>query len=67
MKVQLNGETRTFEDGPLDLRKLLELLGFGEKPVLVEHNGVALHQREHGDTQVQDGDRLEIVLIVAGG
>ena len=67
MTLKLNGESREFDEAELALPSLLEQLGFGEKPVLVEHNGIALRQREHAETKVSDGDQLEIILIVAGG
>ena len=67
MTLKLNGESRDFKETEMPLPVLLDQLGFGERPVLVEHNGTALHQREHPETTVQDGDQLEIILIVAGG
>ena len=35
--------------------------------VLVEHNGVALHRREWPQKSLTDGDRIEIIRVVAGG
>lgn len=35
--------------------------------VLVERNGEALWRHEWGEKQVEHGDRLEIVRVVAGG
>ncbi|MFT4639515.1 MAG: thiamine biosynthesis protein ThiS [Verrucomicrobiales bacterium] len=67
MTLKLNGESRDFEETELTLPALLDQLGFGECPVLVEYNGTALHQREHAETIAKDGDQLEIILIVAGG
>ena len=67
MTLKLNGESREFGGSEIPLPELLNTLGFGERPVLVEHNGTALRQREHADTVVVDGDQLEIILIVAGG
>ncbi len=67
MTLILNGERHTLETETLNLPGLLNQLGFGERPVLVEHNGTALHQREHEACQLSDGDRLEIIQIVAGG
>ena len=67
MTLILNGERHTREEDALTLADLLDQLGFGERPVLVEHNGVALHQREHANRPLHDGDRLEIIQIVAGG
>ena len=37
------------------------------KSVVVEHNGDAVAPSEFGRRQVNSGDRLEIVKIVAGG
>jgi len=37
------------------------------RSVVVEHNGEAVAPSEFGQRQVQPGDRLEIVKIVAGG
>ena len=37
------------------------------KSVVVEHNGEAVAPSEFGGRQVREGDRLEIVQIVAGG
>ena len=37
------------------------------RSVVVEHNGQAVAPSEFGRRQLQAGDRLEIVKIVAGG
>ena len=37
------------------------------RSVVVEHNGEAVAPSEFGHRQLQAGDRLEIVKIVAGG
>ena len=37
------------------------------RSVIVEHNGEAVAPSEFSSRQVQAGDRLEIVRIVAGG
>lgn len=69
MTLKLNGESRIFDtDSPsLALPDLLKELGLDKIPVLVEHNGVALRPREHDDRNVENGDELEIIRIVAGG
>ncbi len=67
MILKLNGESKELVASEMALPELLNQLGFGERPVLVEHNGTALRQREHADTVVAEGDQLEIILIVAGG
>ena len=63
--LKINGEAREFET-PLTLPQLLEKLGLGEKPVVVELNETALSPSEF-EQSLNDGDRLEIIVIAAGG
>lgn len=64
--LQVNGEPRTCSDGSR-LPDLLEQLGFNPRLVAVEYNGEILHRQFWSETQVQEGDRLEVVTIVGGG
>ena len=66
MKLTINGEHRDLP-ASLTVRGMLEHLGFAEKPVVVELNLSALFPREFSTTPLQDGDRIEIVQITAGG
>ena len=67
MKITLNGTTRELPEAPLTVRTLLDLLGLGATPVLVERNGAAVLQREFENESVAEGDQIEIVRMVAGG
>lgn len=64
--LQVNGETRTCSSQSR-LPDLLQQLGFNPRLVAVEYNGEILHRQFWPETQVQEGDRLEIVTIVGGG
>ena len=66
MKLQVNGDMREVS-ASMTVRGLLDELGFGEKPVVVELNRRALFLREHATQTLNDGDVLEIVQITAGG
>lgn len=66
MTITLNGDPRDFPQ-PLTLPELLEQVGLAGKPVVVEHNRVALLPREIQTATVNDGDLIEIVQITAGG
>lgn len=66
MNVRVNGDVREVT-APLTVRGLLDELGFGQKPVVVELNRRALFPREHAQQELKDGDVLEIVQITAGG
>ncbi|MCF7785020.1 MAG: sulfur carrier protein ThiS [Prosthecobacter sp.] len=66
MKITLNGEKREMA-GPLTVRELLEIIGLGGKPVVVEQNQIALLPREIDGAEVSEGDVIEVVQITAGG
>ncbi len=64
--IHVNGRAMTVErDCPLP--RLIENLGLDRRFLVVEYNGEA-RRREDFDTLVlKEGDRLELVLPVAGG
>ena len=66
IRVQINGEPR---DVPADhpLAELISDLGMPPQTALVEHNGQALFRADWGHVRLMDGDRLEILRVVAGG
>lgn len=66
MKIQLNGEEREVDGGP-SLGGVLAELGFGGKPVVIEHNGVAVTPSEQAERNLAEGDQVEIIVIAAGG
>jgi thiamine biosynthesis protein ThiS len=66
MRISLNGQ----EADAGAAQTVAELIGRFELPpetVLIEHNGVALHRREWPQRTLTDGDRIEIIRVVAGG
>jgi sulfur carrier protein len=66
MNLVLNGNPHEVP-AALSVRALLDHLGFGEKPVVVELNLRAMFPREFEGTMLREGDRIEIVQITAGG
>jgi sulfur carrier protein len=64
--LQVNGETKTC-DAALNVPKFLESLGLNPRLVALEYNGEILHRQFWEETEVKNGDRLEIVTIVGGG
>ena len=52
---------------PCSVEELLIGLKLPPRSVVVEHNGDAVAPSEFSRRQLQPGDRLEIVKIVAGG
>lgn len=65
MTLQINGEAR--ECTAREIAALVVELGLPAQAVLVEHNGVALRRDEWPGRTLSEGDRLEIIRIVAGG
>ena len=66
MQVQVNGEMLQLQDGTT-LTGLIEQLELGEKRIAVELNLEIIPRSEHGDTLLQDADRVEIVHAIGGG
>ena len=52
---------------PCSIEQFLVTQNLLPRSVVVEHNGEAVAPSEFSRRQLQDGDRLEIVKIVAGG
>jgi thiamine biosynthesis protein ThiS len=52
---------------PCSIEKFLIAQGLLPRSVVVEHNGEAVAPSEFSKRQLNAGDRLEIVKIVAGG
>ncbi|MTJ50183.1 sulfur carrier protein ThiS [Dolichospermum sp. UHCC 0259] len=66
ISLQVNGETRNCVY-PTALPELLQQLGFNLRLIAVEYNGEILHRQFWLETQIKNGDRLEVVTIVGGG
>ena len=66
MNLVINGESRQFPE-PQSVAALIESLGFAGKRIAVERNGDIVPRSRHAETQLADGDRLEIVVAVGGG
>lgn len=67
MTVTVNGAPREFPEASLTISELLAVLELVNHPVLVELNGDAVLQREFDRAKIADGDKLEIIRMVAGG
>ena len=66
MRISLNGE-QTDSRGAATIAELIARFEMPPETVLVEHNGVALHRREWPQKALAEGDRIEIIRVVAGG
>ncbi len=66
MTLLVNGE-RADVNGLTTVAELAGHYGLQPNSVLIEHNAVALHQREWPERKLAEGDRIEFVRVVAGG
>ena len=69
LSVVLNGQARAFETlpQPASLEQLIGELGLKSDRVAVEHNGEIVPRASWAETDVNGGDRLEVVHFVGGG
>ena len=66
MKIQVNGELREMPDGST-LRDVVDTLGLTAERVAIELNQHVVRRVEWANTELRDGDRVEIVHFVGGG
>ena len=66
MTLRINGEDLAGVQAET-VAELVAELGLPAQVILVEHNDVALRRAEWAERLLQEGDRLEMIRIVAGG
>lgn len=62
--ITVNGEKMNFSG---TVSQLLEVLEYNEKRVAVELNYNIVSKSKYGNTEISDGDTIEIVRFVGGG
>ena len=66
IQLSINGQPRRIQPGA-NIQRLLHELELAGKRVAVEKNGEIVPRSRFVDTQLADGDTLEIVVAVGGG
>ena len=66
MKLRINGEDRDIDNIGTVLG-VLESFGLNVRLVVIEHNGQIIPRESYGEAQLNAGDNLEIVQMMAGG
>jgi sulfur carrier protein len=66
IEIQFNGESVKCSP-QIKLPDLLRQMDLNPRLVAVEYNGEILHRQFWDTTEIQTGDRLEVVTIVGGG
>jgi sulfur carrier protein len=65
MKIIINGQEQTY--APITLAQLIEQLGMKQDRVAVELNRNIVPRANWAETNLAEGDHLEIVHFVGGG
>ncbi|MCZ6760614.1 MAG: sulfur carrier protein ThiS [Gemmatimonadetes bacterium] len=66
ISIVVNGEQQTIADGQSAL-ELLSGLDLDPRTVVVEINREIVRRARLGDTNIRDGDHIELVHFVGGG
>lgn len=66
MKLIVNGKEVELSEG-LSLMSFFQERGLDPRIIVVEHNGSILPREKFAGVILQNGDRLEIVQMTAGG
>jgi len=66
MTISLNGESVDTREAKT-IAELIDRYQLLPQSILVEHNGLAVHQHEWPKRSLAEGDRIEFVRVVAGG
>jgi len=67
MFLIINGEEHIDLPEPLTVAGLIVYLGLPEKKIAVERNLEIVPKSTFDDTNLSDGDRLEIIHFIGGG
>jgi thiamine biosynthesis protein ThiS len=66
MTISLNGESVDSRESKT-IAELIDRYHFPPQSILVEHNGLAVHRHEWAERLLAEGDRVELIRVVAGG
>jgi thiamine biosynthesis protein ThiS len=66
MTISLNGESVDSREAKT-IAELIDRYQFPPQSILVEHNGLAVHRHEWAERRLAEGDRVELIRVVAGG
>jgi sulfur carrier protein len=66
MTISLNGETVDAREAKT-IAELVDRYQLPPQSILAEHNGLAVHRHEWATQPLTEGDRIELIHVVAGG
>jgi sulfur carrier protein len=66
MTISLNGKSVDAREAKT-IAELINRYQLPPQSILVEHNGLAVHRHEWTMRPLAEGDRIELIRVVAGG
>jgi sulfur carrier protein len=66
VKIILNGQEKPLA-APITIAALLQEMGLAERRVAVEVNREIVPRSRHGELELKDNDRVEVVFAIGGG
>jgi sulfur carrier protein len=67
MEFVINGAAQRLDPAPSTVADLVRALNLEGKRIAIERNGEIVPRSRYAQTQVAEGDRLEVVAAVGGG
>jgi thiamine biosynthesis protein ThiS len=69
LNLTVNGKERTFEssDSPETLKNLLEQLNIKAATIVAEIDGKIIERKEFENTQLANGQKIELIRFMGGG
>ncbi len=65
--LKINGKEKKFPQVPSTVTKLLAVLDINEATVVAEINGQIIERKKFAQTQLRNGQSIELVRFVGGG
>ena len=66
MKVRVNGSERDFDEGTV-ISEMIKDLDLNIVGMIVERNLEVVSRSEYNSTRLNEGDKIELIRLVAGG
>jgi len=67
MNLQINGDQVTVSTDLNTIQDVIDHYQIKNQVVIVEHNDHILEKDAHCQTEIKDGDKLELIQFVGGG
>jgi sulfur carrier protein len=67
MQISINGNLRSFDCTEMSVTDLIKAMDLTGKRIAIECNGEIVTRSQYEHTQLNNGDKLEIVGAVGGG